>query len=740
MSITKQLLGKVMVTNRGEYNSSTTYEILDIVSYNGSSYISKENDNTDLPASSDSWQLLALKGDTYEVSETDIKNIAKQITDNANSEFNNNVNTKLKEYNDNAKNKTDAYETNASDKLEGYNKNDTDKLSAYNSNAKNKTEIYDTNATEKLNDYNSNASTKLKEYNSNAETKISEFNSSTNVQKITNLSNEFYRVKDEVLETGEASDSYIHVEDSAMAELLSLKIDGVTKQTTTTGKNLLPRATKKTQTIDGITFTINEDGTIVANGTATNKSTLYLGNSTTLASGIYTISSGLNGTSRVRFGLEVGNNYLNTNTSRTETFDSETTIKNSYYQIDSGINVNNLILKPMIEQGSTATDFEPYTGGQPSPSPDYPQEISVLTGDIKLTSCGKNLVGKMVLGDIDPKTGLFRQTSNSICSERYISYDDLKKYYIKINNAPLSVNIRWYNQKLEYIGYGVSSNNGIIDNHVITDITSYIPNDTTPKYFKIRYQDVSSLNSTWCISTDPNYFGEYVESSITVKLPEGEFIGKFSDTNKDYVSLEYNKEEVQYHVVANKYIGKTILDGTQSIVYSAVANVDKFVAQFDVRIKSNSQLVSNRFTFSANAWTADAENIGAGGASGTYIQIKISQSRLNRVDANGIKEYMKNNPTEVYYQLSTPYKIDLGPIDMPLSYDEVANIFTDSDLLPTINAKYYRNFITTIQNLQVNNDTLKNELSNIESRLTALENANTSAVDNNPTEESEVTE
>lgn len=740
MAITKQILGKVMITNRGEYSSSRNYEILDVVSYNGSSYISKINDNATLPTSN-SWQLIAQKGDTYEVSETDIKNIAKQITDNANSEFNTNVNTKLKEYNDNAKNKTDAYDTNASDKLEGYNKNDTDKLSAYNSNAKNKTEIYDTNATEKLNDYNNNVTAKLNEYNFNAETKISEFNSSTNVQKITNLSNEFYRVKDEVLETGEASDSYIHVEDSAMAELQEIKVDGVCKQNTTTGKNLLPN-NAESRTLNGVTFTKNSDGTVVVNGTATTSCFYNIISDNELpitTTGLILSGTPINGSSS---SYRLRATY--TDSSYSEDIGSSIKLKDEKVLqivtivITNGTTCNNLIFKPMIS--SDGGDYEPYTGGQPSPSPDYPQEISVLTGDIKLTSCGKNLVGKMVLGDIDPKTGLFRQTSNSICSERYISYDDLKKYYIKINNAPVSVNIRWYNQKLEYIGYGVSPNNGIIDNHVITDITSYIPNDTTPKYFKIRYQDVSSLNSTWCISTDPNYFGEYVESSITVKLPEGEFIGKFSDTNKDYVSLEYAKEEGQYHVVANKYIGKTILDGTQSIVYSAVANVDKFVAQFDVRIKSNSQLVSNRFTFSANAWTADAENIGAGGASGTYIQIKISQSRLNRVDANGIKEYMKNNPTEVYYQLSTPYKIDLGPIDMPLSYDEVTNIFTDSDLLPTINAKYYRNFITTIQNLQVNNDTLKNELSNIESRLTALENANTSAVDNNPTEESEVTE
>ena len=31
--------------------------------------------------------------------------------------------------------------------------------------------------------------------------------------------------------------------------------------------------------------------------------------------------------------------------------------------------------KPMLNEGTTALPYEPYTGGQPSPSPDYPQEI-----------------------------------------------------------------------------------------------------------------------------------------------------------------------------------------------------------------------------------------------------------------------------------------------------------------------------------------------------------------------------
>lgn len=36
---------------------------------------------------------------------------------------------------------------------------------------------------------------------------------------------------------------------------------------------------------------------------------------------------------------------------------------------------NYRLTQPMIQKGSVATEYEPYTGGKPSPSPDYPQEI-----------------------------------------------------------------------------------------------------------------------------------------------------------------------------------------------------------------------------------------------------------------------------------------------------------------------------------------------------------------------------
>lgn len=45
----------------------------------------------------------------------------------------------------------------------------------------------------------------------------------------------------------------------------------------------------------------------------------------------------------------------------------------------------------MLEKGSTASDYEPYTGGA-SPNPDYPQDIKVVTGEQTVKITGKNIL------------------------------------------------------------------------------------------------------------------------------------------------------------------------------------------------------------------------------------------------------------------------------------------------------------------------------------------------------------
>ena len=60
----KTNLGKISITNKGEYSAATTYETLDVVSFNGSSYMAKQQTVGNSPENTNYWQLLAAKGDT----------------------------------------------------------------------------------------------------------------------------------------------------------------------------------------------------------------------------------------------------------------------------------------------------------------------------------------------------------------------------------------------------------------------------------------------------------------------------------------------------------------------------------------------------------------------------------------------------------------------------------------------------------------------------------------------------
>lgn len=58
----RQILGRVSVLFKGEYDPTTNYEKLDIVSYNGSSYACLKESVGILPIDTNYWQLVAERG------------------------------------------------------------------------------------------------------------------------------------------------------------------------------------------------------------------------------------------------------------------------------------------------------------------------------------------------------------------------------------------------------------------------------------------------------------------------------------------------------------------------------------------------------------------------------------------------------------------------------------------------------------------------------------------------------
>ena len=70
MATITQDLGKVAYLSKGTYNSATQYEKNDVVTYQGSSYVSLQATKGNVPTNATYWQLLAEKGDKGDTGNT----------------------------------------------------------------------------------------------------------------------------------------------------------------------------------------------------------------------------------------------------------------------------------------------------------------------------------------------------------------------------------------------------------------------------------------------------------------------------------------------------------------------------------------------------------------------------------------------------------------------------------------------------------------------------------------------
>lgn len=180
----------------------------------------------------------------------------------------------------------------------------------------------------------------------------------------------------------------VTVEDAWTAPALDMEVAGRSEQVVTTGAQLLDYRKVQTTTIRGVTFTVSTNGSIIVNGTASGaNATLYLNRTSVLGAGTYTVSgSPPNNTAGVRLcvnkKIDGKESTGGVDAPNMGTFSVESEwIINSYIVVLDGITANNLVFRPMLNAGDQPLPYEPYTGGAPSPSPDYPQDI-ISTGTV----------------------------------------------------------------------------------------------------------------------------------------------------------------------------------------------------------------------------------------------------------------------------------------------------------------------------------------------------------------------
>ena len=181
---------------------------------------------------------------------------------------------------------------------------------------------------------------------------------------------------------------------------LNLEISGNHKQKTYSGKNILNFGASKSGTINGITYSYDENTQIwTVNGTATAKTDVHFGSIIkSKANKVYQLETfhlggSISSDKCMIYMQDENQNWagwscqlLNVDARQPATKDKNLSMGLLIFRIESGITLNNYKFKAQFEQtdNPTVVEWEPYVGGILSPNPNYPSEIKTVGSNVNL--------------------------------------------------------------------------------------------------------------------------------------------------------------------------------------------------------------------------------------------------------------------------------------------------------------------------------------------------------------------
>ena len=197
-----------------------------------------------------------------------------------------------------------------------------------------------------------------------------------------------------------------------------------------------------------------------------------------------------------------GGNFLFFNADKTKSewfgLDKDTTISTRTLTIDAKY-VQNL-LEPGLDVSKICLGignepiYEPYVGGQQSPSPDYPQEIKrVVNPTMKV--CGKNLWDNfktLSLGNVEQKNGTYIATADAMQVDITSSSIGARPLLLKANNAytfSLKTTVSISSPKFVCLRYTNGESNNIIFTN--KNFVNFVPERDVEKIGFILYESVA---------------------------------------------------------------------------------------------------------------------------------------------------------------------------------------------------------------------------------------------------------
>lgn len=479
-----------------------------------------------------------------------------------------------------------------------------------------------------------------------------------------------------------------HITSSDNGLLKNIVVKGNTVQNSTKGLNLI-NCTPKTTTINGITMVNNGDGTYTVNGTATDDFDISLAPYTTKQNIYYTLSGCPSGGSKTTYYLDLrGYEY---DTGRGTTIINPNQDFSNYIRIviKKDVTVNNLLFKPMFNEGQTAQPFEPYTGGQPSPSPEYPQEIKAVN-ELSGVMCGKNLINPATVANdyfINDQNGKLTPALKCNATD-YIKIQPNTNYYISKNPSKKGCWGAWYDKNKKHV-------KAITGDKYGTVVTS----PSNAHYIRL------TLNHS---GTNPNFANNmYLYRCNTDNLLFERFFG--SNLNYTFQNPLYRIGDVYDYIDFNRgkivrNIGVITFDGSDDegwcLSLTQYTNNIRFFTTIlgDSTIHLNLLVLCNKFSYIKHMQGNDLMGI----SYTNTLDIQLDKSNLSTQDLTGFKTWLNKNPITVVYQLATPVEENipqelLTQLQQLKTYYPQTNIMFDTEVEPYINFDYKLNLKSWIE-------------------------------------------
>lgn len=462
--------------------------------------------------------------------------------------------------------------------------------------------------------------------------------------------------------------------------------------------NLLENTTK-TQTVNGVTFTVNEDGTVMANGTATNVSYIDVNTFPFVKDIDYILSGCPNGGTdnsykiyciNVASGAGLTNDYgkggaIKVGTNQTGTI---------RIRIASGYKADNLIFKPKLEKGTVATSYSPYGQGSVGIKKQNKNLMPINTEFYELTSNGiknksnsvtnkitefKIKKGQKVEIALKLKTKTSTSTSftfrtNGVRNAElgFININDYnlnqiyKKTYIATEDTVIDCAL-WGNEKKEIFEFQFWAE--------INNITEYTEHQEETKILPIQKP---MLEGDDFIKEVDGWKEVHDWGEVILEGKEDWFLGISKKNYTDFFATD------------------TLIKNTAIVINNNDTNVKNYV-------KSNYFLTD---TTPNKQWKDDATNSLTINAS-RNTNININNNIAKTVEELKLwlsKLYETGNPVEICYKLETPTKLPCTPeqtevldeLDNFQTYKPVTNITTDS--IAKLKLKYIADTKTYVDN------------------------------------------